>query len=74
MEKTKYSRTKPNSNTIFQSSPEEDPRRKTSNIRKLPGTKKEQDINYLTTKPKGENHKYINPRTKTNILMGSTLL
>jgi hypothetical protein len=29
------------------------------NIKKLPTSKKRQDIKHLTTKPKGENHKHI---------------
>jgi hypothetical protein len=60
MEKTKYSRTKPNSINIY-TNPTQDPRRKT------PTSKKRQDIKHLTTKSKEENHKHIKSPTKSNI-------
>jgi hypothetical protein len=68
MEKPKYSRTKPNSNNIYQSIPTEDSRSKTP-IQEgyLHQGGGEQDINHLTTKPKGENHMHIMPSTTTNI-------
>jgi hypothetical protein len=39
-----------------------------SNTREVPTPKKRQDVNHLTTKPKGESHKHIKPPTKTNIM------
>jgi hypothetical protein len=59
MEKPKYPRTKPNLNSIYQSSPTKE----NSNTRKAPEPKKVEDIKHLTTKPKGENHKHIMPST-----------
>jgi hypothetical protein len=35
--------------------------------RKVPASKKEQNINHLTAKPKRENHDHINPPTKNKI-------
>ena len=51
--------------SIYQFIPTEDPRRKTTNTRKVPALKKGQDIKHLTTKPKGENQK--THEHKTNI-------
>ena len=68
MEKPKYSRTKPNSNSIYLATqPYRGSWKENSNTRKVPAPKKGQDIKHLTTKPKGENHKHIKPPTKTNI-------
>jgi hypothetical protein len=69
MEKQKYSRTKPNSNSIYL--PTESYRgfwKENSNTRKVPAPKKEQNIKHVTTKPKAESYKHIKPPTKTNIL------
>jgi hypothetical protein len=68
MEKLKYSRTKPNSNSIYL--PIQPYRRcwgKKSNTRKIPAPKKGQDIKHLTTKSKAESHKHIKSPTKTNM-------
>ena len=60
MEKTKYSRTKPNSNRIYlPSQTYRESWKENSNTRKIPAPKKRQDINHLTTKSKGENYKNI---------------
>jgi hypothetical protein len=66
MEKPKYSRTKPNSNSIYLPT---QPYRGSwnSNTRKIPVPKKGQDIKHLKTKSKAGSHKYIKPPTKTNI-------
>jgi hypothetical protein len=53
--------------SIYQSSPMEDPRRKTLKTWKIPATNKGQDIKHLMTKSKAESHKHIKPPTKTNI-------
>ena len=37
------------------------------NTRKVPASKKGQDINHLTTKSKAESNKHINPPIKTNM-------
>ena len=68
MEKTKYSRTKPNSNSIYL--PTQHYRgswKENSNTRKIPSPKKGQNIKYLTTKSKAEIHKHIKLPTKINI-------
>jgi hypothetical protein len=65
MEKIKYSKTKPNSNSIYL--PTQHYRgswKENSNTRKIPAPKKEQDINHLITKSKLESHKHIKPLTK----------
>jgi hypothetical protein len=69
MEKTKYSRTKPNSNTIYL--PTQSYRgswKENFNTRKVPASKKGQDIKHLITQSKAESHKHIKPPTKTNML------
>ena len=68
MKKAKYSRTKLNSNNmylpihLYRGSWKEN-----SNTRKVPASKKGQDIKHLTTEPKAENDKHIKPPIKTNI-------
>jgi hypothetical protein len=65
MEKTKYSRTKPNSNSIYRlTQPYRRSCKENSNTRKIPAPKKRQDIKYLTTKSKAESHKHIKPPTE----------
>lgn len=41
---------------------------------RVPTQKKKQDINHLTTKPKGENHIYLMLTTTTNITGANTHL
>ena len=68
MEKSKYSRKKTNSNSIYL--PTQHYRgswKENSNTKKVPVLKKEEAIKHLTTKSKAESHKHINPPTKTNI-------
>ena len=68
MEKPKYSRTKPNSNSIYLPTQlYRESWKENSNTRTVPALKKGKDIKYLTTKPKAESHKHIKPPTKTNI-------
>jgi hypothetical protein len=68
MEKVKYSRTKPNPNSIYlPSQPYRGYWKESSNTRKIPAPKKGQDIKQLTTKSKAESYKRIKPSTKTNI-------
>jgi hypothetical protein len=67
MKKTKYARTKSNSNNIYL--PTElytGSWKEKSNTRKMPALKKGQD-KHLTTNSKAESHKPIKPPTKTNI-------
>ena len=78
MEKTKYSRTKPNSNSIYLPTQlyqmilegklqhKEDTCTKKQKQNKTK-QKKGQDIKHLTTKSKAESHKHIKPPTKANI-------
>jgi hypothetical protein len=55
MEKSKYSRTKPNSNNVYLPiQPYRGFLKENSNTRKVPIPKNNQDINNLTTKPKGD--------------------
>jgi hypothetical protein len=62
MEKTKYSRTKPNSNNIYLSTqPYRGSWKENSNIMKISAPKKRQDIKHLTTNSKAESHKHIKP-------------
>jgi hypothetical protein len=70
MEKPKYSRTKPNSNSIYL---HPSLVKENSNTRKTPAPKKGQDIKHLTTKSKAENHKHIRPPIKAN-MSGSTVI
>jgi hypothetical protein len=68
MEKTKYSRAKPNSDSIYL--PTQLYRgswKENSNKRRTPAPKKGQYIKHLTTKSKAKSHKHIKPPTKTNI-------
>ena len=44
-----------------------DSRRKSSNTKRVPTPKKKQEINHLTTKPKGANNIYTMLPTTTNI-------
>jgi hypothetical protein len=68
MEKIKYFRTKPNSNSIYlQNRPYRGSWNENSNTRKVPASKKRQDIKHLTTKSKAESHKHIKQPSKTNI-------
>jgi hypothetical protein len=68
VEKPKYSRIKPNSNSIYlRTQPYRGSLMEKSNIRKIPAPKNGQDIKHLTTKSKAESHKHIKPPTKTNI-------
>jgi hypothetical protein len=68
MEKTKYSRTKLNSNSIYlPTHPYRGSWKENFKTRKIPASKKEQDIKHLTTKSKAESHKHIKPPTKTNM-------
>ena len=68
MEKTNYSRTNLNLNSIYlPTQPYRGSWKENSNTRKIPAPKKGQDINHLTTKSKAESHKHIKPPTKTNI-------
>jgi hypothetical protein len=68
MKKTKYSRTKPNSNIIYLlTQPWRRFWKENSNTRKVPAQKKGQGIKYLTTKSKAKSHKHIKQPTKTNI-------
>jgi hypothetical protein len=65
MEKTKYSRTKPNTNSICETTqPYRGSWEENSMTRKIPAPMKVQDIKYLTTKSKVESHKHIKPPTK----------
>jgi hypothetical protein len=64
MEKTKYSRTKPNSNSTFlPTQPYKVSWKENSNTRKIPAPKKGQDIKHLTTESKAGIHKHIKPPT-----------
>jgi hypothetical protein len=68
VEKPKYSRTKPNSNSIYL--PTQTYRRsgkENSNTRKIPAPKKGKNIKHLTTNLKAESHKHVKLSTKTNI-------
>jgi hypothetical protein len=68
MEKTKYFRTKPNSNNIYLPiQPYKGSWKENSNPRKVSSPKKGQDIKHLMTKPKSENHKHTKPHAKPNI-------
>jgi hypothetical protein len=68
MEKTKYSRTKPNSNIIYlPTQPYRGSWTENSNTRKVHAPKKGLDIKNVTIKPKAESHKHIKPPTETNI-------
>jgi hypothetical protein len=60
MEKPKYSRIKPNPNSIYPTQPYKEYWKENYNTRKIPAPKK----GYLTTKSKAESHKHIKPRTK----------
>ena len=67
MEKTKYSRTKSNSNSIsLPIQPYRGSWKENSNTRKIPAPMKGQDTKHLTTKSKAENHKHIKPHPKSN--------
>jgi hypothetical protein len=58
--KVKYSRTNPNLNSIYlPTQPYRGSWKENSNTRKIPTTKKGQDIKHLTTKSKAESHKHI---------------
>ena len=60
--------TKPNTNSVYL--PIQSYReflKENSNTRKVPTPKERQDINHLTTKPKGKDQMHIMPPTKTNI-------
>lgn len=60
MEKPKYSRIKPNSNSIYLPiQPYRVSWKGNSKKRKVPAPKEGQDIKHLTIKPKAENHKNI---------------
>ena len=66
MKKPKYSRTKPNSNSIYlPTQPYRGSWKENSNTRKIPAPKKGQDIKNFTTKLKAESHKHIKPPTIT---------
>ena len=68
MEKTKYSRAKPNSNSIYlPTQPYRGSWMENSNTRKIPAPKKGKDIKHLTTKSTTESHKHLKPPTKTNM-------
>jgi hypothetical protein len=68
MEKTKYSRTKANSNSIYlPTKPYRGSWKENTNIRKIPAPKKGQYIKHLTTKSKSESHTQMNTPTKTNM-------
>jgi hypothetical protein len=68
MEKTKYSRAKPNSNgTYLPTQPYRGFCEENSNTKKILAPKKGQDIKHLTTKSKAESHKHIKTPTKTNM-------
>jgi hypothetical protein len=68
MEKTKFSRTKPSSNSIYlPTQPYRRSWKEISNTRKIPAPKKRQYIKHLTTKLEAKSHKHIKPHTKTNI-------
>jgi hypothetical protein len=70
MEKPKYSRTKPNSNSIYLATqPYRGSWKENSNTRKVSAPKKGQAIKHLTSKLKAESHKHIKPPTKTNIYL-----
>jgi hypothetical protein len=64
MEKTKYLRTNPNSNSIY---PYRGFWKENSNTRMIPAPKKGQDINHLTTKSKAESYKHIKPSIEANM-------
>jgi hypothetical protein len=68
MEKTKYSRTKPNSNNIYlPTQPYRGSWKEKSNIRKIPAPQKGQNIKHFTTKSRTESHRHIKPPTKTKM-------
>jgi hypothetical protein len=68
MEKPKYSRTKPNSNSIYlPTHPYIGSWKENSNTRKTSAPNKGQNIKHLTIKQKGESHKHIKPPTKKSI-------
>jgi hypothetical protein len=68
MEKPKYSRTKPNSNSIYlPTQPYRGSWKENANTRKVPAPKKRQNIKHLTTKSKAEIHKHIKQPTKRNL-------
>jgi hypothetical protein len=68
MEKSKYSRTKPNLNSIYLSTqPYRGSWKENSNKRNILAPRKGQDIKHLTSKSKAESHNHINTPTKTNI-------
>jgi hypothetical protein len=68
MEKPKYTKTKPNSNSIYLPTlPYRASWKENSNTRKRPASKKGQDITHLIKKSKAESHKHIKPPTKINI-------
>jgi hypothetical protein len=69
MEKLKYSRTKPNSNSIYLTTQlYRESWKENSNTRKIPASKKRQYIKHVITMSKAESHKYIKPPSKTYIL------
>jgi hypothetical protein len=64
----RYSRTKSNPNSIsLLTQPYRESWKKNSKIRKIPASKKGQDVKHLITKSKAASHKHIKTGTKTNI-------
>jgi hypothetical protein len=67
MEKPKYSRTKPNSNSIYLPIyPYRGSWKEISKTKKMPAPNKGQVTKHLKTNSKAESHKHIKPPTKTN--------